>query len=280
MKKLFGNHPLALSFIMIVLSILLAPVALEIGKGESPYATKLMLGLNYGSMRLANGVRDGIAGAWDDYVDLVDVNRENSALRRQIEELRRENLGLAETRLENERLRKLLNYRRNSMEEVLGARVIGGSSSAVAPGFLVIDKGSSSGVRKGVSVFTNIGAVGTVHSVAERSSVVMLAMNPASIIDAVVQRTRARGIVTGSGNHFAMKYIEEEDAAAAGDKIISSGKDGVFPKNIVIGTVKRVEPDGGLYRAILKPEIDVSAVEEVLVTLGEDPPPFPTGQLE
>ena len=278
MKKLFGNHPLGLSFLMIVLSILLAPVAMEIGKGESPYATKLMLGLNYGSMRLANGVRDGIAGTWDGYIDLVNTNRENSVLRRQLEEIRRENLDLEETRLENERLRKLLNYRKSSPKKVLGARVIGGSSSAVAPGFLIIDKGASSGVRKGVSVFTNIGAVGTVHSVAERNSVVMLAMNPSSVIDAVVQRTRARGIITGSGSHFAMKYIEDEDAAAAGDKVISSGKDGVFPKNIVIGTVKRVEPDGGLYRAILKPEIDVSAVEEVLVTIGEDP--IPTGRLE
>ena len=278
MKKLFGNHPLGLSFLMIVLSILLAPVAMEIGKGESPYATKLMLGLNYGSMRLANGVRDGIAGTWDGYIDLVNTNRENSVLRRQLEEIRRENLDLEETRLENERLRKLLNYRKSSPKKVLGARVIGGSSSAVAPGFLIIDKGASSGVRKGVSVFTNIGAVGTVHSVAERNSVVMLAMNPSSVIDAVVQRTRARGIITGSGSHFAMKYIEDEDAAAAGDKVISSGKDGVFPKNIVIGTVKRVEPDGGLYRAILKPEIDVSAVEEVLVTIGENP--IPTGRLE
>lgn len=278
MKKFFGNHPLILSFLMILLSILAAPVAFELGTKESPYATKLMLGLNYSSMRLANGIRDGIADSWNDYVDLVDTNRENSDLRRQLEELRRENLSLTETRLENERLRKLLNYRKSSPGKVLGARVIGGSSSVADPGFLIIDKGASSGVREGVSVFTNMGAVGTVHSVAERNSVVMLAMNPMSIIDAVVQRTRARGIITGSGNHFVMKYIEGEDSAAAGDKIISSGKDGIFPKNLVIGTVKRVEPDGGLYRAVIRPEIDVSAVEEVLVTLGERS--LPTDRLE
>ena len=267
MRKFFTKNQLFLSFILIIASIHLLPVVFDLTKRESSYTTKLMLSVNHSSGAFANYVKDGARYYWDHYIDLVDTSVENSRLKAQLQEMETQNLMLTEIRLENERLRSLLNYKNSYKGEMLGARVIGGSPSVVGPGFLIIDKGSSSGIKKGDPVLNNVRAIGTIHSVNEKTSMVLLMTNPSSVADAIVQRSRARGIVTGAGNHYVMKYIEQEGDVIAGDKIISSGKGSVFPKNIVIGTVTRVEPDRGLQKAIIKPEIDVSRVEEVLIHL-------------
>lgn len=267
MKKFFGKNQLFLSFILIIASIHLLPVVFDLTKGKSNYTTKLMLSVNHSSGTFANYIKDGVSYYWDHYIDLVDTSVENDRLKAQLQEMESRTLMLTEIRLENERLRSLLNYKSSYKGEMLGAKVIGGSPSVVGPGFLIIDKGSSSGIKKGAPVLNNVRAVGTIHSVNEKNSMVMLMTNPSSVADAIVQRSRARGIVTGAGNHYVMKYIEHEDDVIAGDKIISSGKDDVFPKNIVLGTVTKIESDRGLQRAIIKPEIDVSRIEEVLIHL-------------
>lgn len=267
MKKFFSKNQLFLFFILIIALINLLPVTLDLAKRENNYTTKLMLNINYGSGAFANYVKDGVRYYWDHYIDLVDTSVENSRLKAQLQEMEAQELMLTEIRLENERLRSLLNYRSSLKGEVVGARVIGSSPSLVGPSFLIIDKGSSSGINKGSPVLNNVRAIGTVHSVNEKTSMVMLMTNPSSVTDAIVQRSRVRGIVVGAGNHYVMKYIEQEDDIIVGDKIISSGKDNVFPKNIVIGTVTRIKPDRGLQKAIIKPVIDVSRVEEVLIHL-------------
>ncbi|MCY3826258.1 MAG: rod shape-determining protein MreC [Candidatus Dadabacteria bacterium] len=267
MKKFFSKNQLFLFFILIIALINLLPVTLDLAKRENNYTTKLMLNINYGSGAFANYVKDGVRYYWDHYIDLVDTSVENSRLKAQLQEMEAQELMLTEIRLENERLRSLLNYRSSLKGEVVGARVIGSSPSLVGPSFLIIDKGSSSGINKGSPVLNNVRAIGTVHSVNEKTSMVMLMTNPSSVTDAIVQRSRVRGIVVGAGNHYVMKYIEQEDDIIVGDKIISSGKDNVFPKNIVIGTVTRIKPDRGLQKAIIKPAIDVSRVEEVLIHL-------------
>ena len=268
MRKFFSKNQLLLSFVLIIASIHLLPFAFDLTKNEASYTTRLMLNVNYGSGAFANYVKDGIRYYWDHYIDLVDTSVENSRLRAQLQEMEAQNLVLTETRLENERLRNLLNYKTSFVEgEIVGAKVIGSNPSVLGPGFLIIDKGSSSGIKKGSAVLNNVRAIGTVHLVNEKTSMVMLMTNPSSVADAIVQRSRVRGIVTGAGNHYVMKYIEQDGDITVGDKIISSGKDNVFPKNTVIGTVTRIEPHRGLQRVFIKPVIDVSRVEEVLIHL-------------
>ncbi len=267
MKNFFKKNQLLLSFVLIIALINFLPAISGLADKKDSYTTKLMLSLNYGSGTLANDIRGGIKHYWDHYIDLVDTSIENARLKTRLKEMETQGLRLEEMRLENERLRTLLDYKNSSEGEMLGAKVIGGSPLATGPGFLIIDKGTSSGIREGFAVLSNGKAIGTVHSASKRTSMVMLVTNPSSVADAIVQRTRARGIVTGNGNDYVMKYIEQEEDIVVGDKIISSGKDKIFPKNVIIGTVSRVEWDRGLQQAIVKPEIDVSRVEEVLVYL-------------
>ena len=93
----------------------------------------------------------------------------------------------------------------------------------------------------------------------------MLITDPISAIDAIVHRTRARGIVKGSGTDCKLEYIEKRSDIEIGDKVISSGKDGFYPKGIVIGTIKDVSFNGGMQSATITPEVNIDALEEVII---------------
>ncbi len=267
MRKIFSKYQLFLSLILIVASINLLPVLFDLKKNENSLTTRLMLNINLSSGTFANYVKDGVRYYWDHYVDLVNTSIENSHLKAQLQEMEAQNLVLTEVRLENERLKNLLNYKDSFKVEMVGAKIIGSNPSVIGPGFLIVDRGSSSGIKKGSPVLNDLRAIGTVDVVGEKTSTVMLMTNTSSVADAIVQRSRVRGIVVGAGNHYVMKYIEQEGDIIVGDKIISSGKDSMFPKSIVIGTVTKIELDKGLKKAKIKPEIDVSKIEEVLIPI-------------
>ncbi len=268
MKRFLSKNQFSLYFILVVLFINLVPLAFDLANKEDGYATRLMLGMNRSSGALVNHIKDKTSYYWDHYIHLSNTSIENSLLKKQLQEMESQSLLIEELRLENNRLKTLLDYKDSSASKTSMAKVTGGSPSVVEPGFLTIDKGKSDGINKGFPVMSNSKVVGTVYSVSAKNSLVMLITNPLSVVDAIVQRTRLRGIVTGAGNNYIMKYIDPEGDIVVGDKIISSGKDAIFPKSAIIGTVTKVEQDdGGLKKALIKPEIDIGKIEEVLVVM-------------
>jgi rod shape-determining protein MreC len=84
-------------------------------------------------------------------------------------------------------------------------------------------------------------------------------------VDSYVQRTRERGIVKGDGKQCVMEYLEKDSDIIVGDKIVTSGKDGFFPKGKLLGTVVEIFSVGGNIKAKIRPNIDINSVEEVLV---------------
>ncbi len=268
MKGFFSKNQFSFYFVLTVVFVNLLPLVFDIaGKGDG-YATRLMLGMNRSSGSFVNHIKDKTSYYWNHYIHLSDTSIENSLLKKQLQEMESQSFLLEELRLENNRLKTLLDYKNSTTAKTSMAKVTGGSPSVVEPGFLIIDKGESDGISKGAPVMSNSKVIGTVYSVNAKNSMVMLMTNPFSVVDAIVQRTRLRGIVTGAGNNYIMKYIDPEGDIVAGDKIISSGKDAVFPKSAVIGTVTRVEKiNGGLKKALIKPEIDIGEIEEVLVVM-------------
>jgi rod shape-determining protein MreC len=99
----------------------------------------------------------------------------------------------------------------------------------------------------------------------DRSSEVLLITDPVSAVDAYIHRTRARGIVKGTGAGCEMDYIEKKSDVSEGDKVISSGKDGFFPKGVVIGTVTGISSKGSFINAEISPHVHLSSLEEVLI---------------
>jgi rod shape-determining protein MreC len=176
-----------------------------------------------------------------------------------------------EAQATNSRLKQLLDFRGHLSGTAVTASIIANSASSWFQSCL-LDKGSADGVRKGMAVVTPLGVVGQVVSVTPRTAKVLLLTDPNSGIDVLVQRTRARGIVSGSlENGTVLKYVKRSEDIQEGDRLITSGTDGVFPKGMMVGTVIKVMKQHiGLFQFVeVLPAVQPARVEDVLVVAAQ-----------
>jgi rod shape-determining protein MreC len=197
---------------------------------------------------------------------------ENERLRQKIVELEKERNRLLEAEATNQRLQRLLEFRAQLPAGGITASVIATSASSWFKSCL-LDKGSADGIRKGMAVLTPLGALGRVIELTAQTAKVLLITDPNSGVDVVVQRTRARGIVSGSlENGPIMKYVKHSEDVQVGDRLITSGVDGVFPKGIMVGAVTAVRKQTvGLFQQItVLPAVTLDTTEQVLVVNTQD----------
>jgi rod shape-determining protein MreC len=202
-----------------------------------------------------------------DYIALVDTQQENRQLREQLKTLYARDIANREAVLANERLTKLLNLRDSLKSPAMTALVIGEDGY---PWFktITINCGEADGIREGYPVVAATGIVGQVIKVAPRSARVLLFTDHASSIAAMVQRTRARGVVKGKGGtRCNLEFTMREDDVKVGDMVVSSGIGRIFPRGLPIGEVTMVKKgEYGIFQAIeLRPSVDLARLEEVLV---------------
>lgn len=219
----------------------------------------------------AQGTVNWISGLRDNYDTLAGFRSENERLRKRIETLEVERQRLLEAEATNNRLKQLLDFRGQLTGRVVTASIIANTASGWFHSCL-LDKGSADGVRKGMAVVTPLGVVGQVVSVTPRTAKVLLLTDPNSGIDVLVQRTRARGIVSGSlENGTILKYVKRSEDIQEGDRLLTAGTDGVFPKGMMAGTVIRVTKQHiGLFQFIeVLPAVQSARVEDVLVVAAE-----------
>jgi rod shape-determining protein MreC len=206
---------------------------------------------------------------WNDYIALVDLKRENTRIREDIKQLNSSLNAANEAVRENERLVRLLNFRKTLKESTVAAMVIG---EDVTPWFrsLTIDRGSADGIREGQPVLASDGVVGQTIKVTPHSSRVLLLTDHASGIAAMVQRSRARGVVKGRGDNLcSLEFAMRGEDVQVGDQVISSGIGGIFTKGLPIGEVTMVKKgEYGIFQTVtIRPVVSVGHLEEVLVLL-------------
>ena len=238
------------------------------GRGDrlGRFFLELMAPLQRGTAALGRAV----SGRWRGVVELMHAREDNVALRQRARRLHAELDRLAEVELENARLRRLLDFRHTLRGDVITARVIGRDATGGAR-TLVLDRGESDGVAKGAAVLAPEGTVGHVFLVSRHAARVLLISDHNSGVDALVQRTRARGIVQGTVDAgCVLKYVKRTDDVQEGDTIVTSGLDGIFPKGLPVGRVVAVDKRGpGLFQlAEVAPRVEFERLEEVLVTRG------------
>jgi rod shape-determining protein MreC len=233
-------------------------------------------GLGHAALPFVAPFQDGVTqsirflrGIWSHYFYLVSVAKENDQLKRDLGQATEKNNQLNEVALSNLRLRNLLNFKKTLSVRVLSAEVIAKDPS---PWFksIIIDKGNEGGIEKGLPVVIAEGVVGQVIEVSRKNSKVLLVIDQNSAVDALVQRTRSRGVVKGeSTEKCQLKYVLRKHDVKVGDTVISSGLDGVFPKGLRIGRVSSVNrPDSGIFQAVaISPYVDFEKLEEVLIIL-------------
>ena len=216
-----------------------------------------------------------VADAWERASGLLRARDEAEALRGRVRQLEQDTARLAEIDAENTRLRTLLDFRRTLGGTPLTTRVIGHDAAGLAR-TLVVDQGSAAGIAKGAAVLAPQGIVGQVFQVSPHAARVLLVSDHNSGVDAVVQRTRGRGIVEGTADgRCGLKFVKRTEDLQVGDLVVSSGLDGIFPSGLPIGRIQAVDKQGqGLFQyAQIDPAVDVERLEEVLVMVGAPPAP-------
>jgi rod shape-determining protein MreC len=198
---------------------------------------------------------------------LDNMRSENEGLKGRVVELEARMESLLEAEMTNRRLQKLLDLKTRVPGRSVSAAVIGNSASTWFQS-LTINKGERDGIRKGMAVISPVGIVGQVVVVARRSAKVLLITDRSSGVDVISQRSRARGIVSGSlDNGPVMQYVRRSEDIQEGDRLITSGLDGVFPKGLLVGTVGKVtkEYNGHFQQVEVALAVNPSRIEEVLV---------------
>ncbi len=217
----------------------------------------------------------GLTGMLSDfyyrYMASVDSYEEIIHLRGRVKVIQSLRIALTESELENQRLRKLIQFSETiEGPRIIGASVIGRTGSPLSR-TIQINKGSLAGIRRGDVVISDSGALGQVLANGKYASEILLMTDSSSAIDVIVERSRAHGIVRGMSDakRYAL-HVRDFDRlhdVKEGDIIVTSGVGARFPRGIPVGVVTAVRfNDEGLYtEADIKPYTEFDRIEEVLI---------------
>lgn len=227
---------------------------------------------------LYSGFSSGVRGTTALYLDLIDIKLVNQNLLKENAELRAQLGTLTELKLENERLNSLLGFKQKSKMELLAAKVV---AKDLLPNHktLTINRGSQHGVKMHQAAITVGGVVGYVFRTSIYTSQILLLTDPYAVIDSIVQRSRARGIVEGSAkDQCRLRYLKRGDDVRVDDLVVTSGLDNIFPKGFPVATVKNVlKSQYGLSQEVeLKPVVSPQTLEEVFIVLNANRENFET----
>jgi rod shape-determining protein MreC len=265
----------AVLFIAVVLGHIILISAQVNSSAGVPLLEVVTFGAFAEVQRGAAGLTGSVRDAWSGYGNLRHVRAENEELRRKLGELQ---VQFQQERARAERARQLenlLGFKQQLRVDTIAAGVIGASASLDFRG-ITIDRGTSQAVTANMAVIGPAGLVGRVVTPTAHASKVQLLIDRNAAAGALVERSRAQGIVVGSGvDVLRMDFVPATADVKAGDTVVTSGVDGIYPKGFVIGTVQQVENGNGIYKAIrVRPSVEFNRLEEVLVV---KTPPAPGG---
>ncbi|MBS1958887.1 MAG: rod shape-determining protein MreC [Bdellovibrionales bacterium] len=225
---------------------------------------------------------DSMVSFYENYISLWRTRNENVTLIDENRKLVNTILNLRELEQENLRLRNLLQFKENYKLETVVARMIAKDVSSEFHA-IRINRGSADGVQQNQAVINAEGVIGRVLRVNEHNADVVTLLDPLSAVDAYIMRSRARGIVEGLTDALCqLKFALRVDDIQPGDILLSSGLGGNFPKGIPVGTVIKVtrKSYGITQKVEVKPSVDFSRIEEVLVVTHADASPSHTQLFE
>jgi len=219
--------------------------------------------------KLVMWMQTSTGNLWHNYFYLRGVRAENRGLKAQIEQMRIEQVRMSQDADQARRLQALLGFKEQFISQTMAAQVIGGSGSELSRS-VFIDKGYNDGIRPDMAVITADGIVGKVLR-AERDnrhvSEVLLIDDQTSGVGAILDKTRLQGILNGTPTgELVLGRVMSDETVPAGEMVLTSGGDSIFPKGLPIGRVTKVVPGSDLFLNIhVRPAADLNKLEEVLV---------------
>ncbi len=213
----------------------------------------------------------GVAGIWDDYIALRGARQETLELEEQLKQQKLLNHQLREQVQELRRLQALVGFQRQSPLKTVAARVIGFSFSGTSR-VLFINKGREDGLKINLPVLTPAGIVGKIQRVFRSSAQVLMITDTESGAGCLLETSRIHGLLKGQNGDFCqLRYVLNDEKVEAGERVFTSGEDGVYPKGLPVGVVAEVRPSAVFKEIKVRPAAQLDRLEEVLVVVkGED----------
>jgi len=216
--------------------------------------------------RVATGGIGEARGVWQNYLNLRQISRENDELKQRLSQLevalQRERALAGQTRV----LQETLDLKQETPFTTTPAMVI---ASGASPDFrtMTLDKGSSQGLAADMAVIAPAGVVGRVILPTPRAAKVQLIIDRNAAAAGLVERTRAQGVVVGTGgDRMRFEFLPGTADLKTGDRVVTSGMDGIYPKGFVLGQIESIERTAGEFSTVLiRPSVNLSALETVLV---------------
>ena len=257
--------------LLVVMLLIAATIILlaAVNRNKNMATDSLAISLMAPSQNVVTRTLKFLSATWRHYFKLVSVVQENERLKNELNHATARIDQQKELGYSNTRLRKLLKFKKGLASQFLSAEVVAQDPS---PWYktIIIDKGRTDGIVQGLPVVVSEGVVGQIMSASDHYAKVLLLLDRNSAADALIQGLRARGVIQGTGtNSLKLAYVVRKHGVNVGDRVISSGLDGVYPKGLTIGYIMTVENrQAGIFHAIsVAPAVDFGKLEEVLVLL-------------
>lgn len=208
---------------------------------------------------------------WHNYFYLRGVRAENRELKQRIEQMRIDQVRMSQDADQARRLQALLAFKEQFISQTRAAQVIGSTGSEQSRA-IYIDKGEKDGIKPDMAVITADGIVGKVLHVYRSTSLVLLISDQTSGVGAILDKSRLQGILRGMpSGEIALERIMTDEQVPAGELVLTSGGDRIFPKGLPIGRVTKVSTGSDLFLNVrVKPAANLSKLEEVLVVTKVD----------
>jgi rod shape-determining protein MreC len=207
-----------------------------------------------------------VHGLWTDYVALVNTRQENKELSKNLAQSRVQCMTMQELRSENDRLRGMLDFKSEHAEfRLYPARLLAQDITNVFK-TVIIDRGSKNNFFTDMPVVCPQGLVGRVITISPHTSQVLLITDPNSAIPAVIEDTRVKGIVKGTGtNILNLEYVRSTEFVQVGSVVVTSGLEGIFPKGLKVGRIQQVKMDQHkiFAKILVSPSVEMSKIEGV-----------------
>ena len=223
--------------------------------------------------KVTSALSGGIGSVWEKYTSIDDVMAQNEQLEAENAELRQQMVDYDRIKAENDAYKALARIQdTNSEASYVSAFVIGRDPLDEFGGF-TLDQGSTDGVAVNDAIISDRGyLLGVVVEVDATSCKVMTILHPSFNAAGVISRTRENGIITGSADYAAdgqcvLTNLDRATEARKGDQVITTGLGGVFPANLLVGTVQEVVPEqsGKSSSAVIRPGADPRTVKHVFI---------------
>lgn len=272
MKDFF--HSVKFKILICIAALLLGLMTyVAVSAGTQTIPEQIINTITYPFVTAANWISDGVSGLLDKLVNADTYKKQNEEMSAQLTEMYKHTMDYESLKAENEQLREMLELKEKNSDFMFSepCSIIARNANDMYGGF-TINIGKSGGISVNDPVVTSVGLVGRVSSVAENYAKVTSIISPEVNVGVYTDRTKATGVIendltSARDGLCLMSDILKDADIKEGDVVFTSGKSGLFPDDLMIGTVTKVydDPNGLSKHALIKPAVDVFGITSVFV---------------